>query len=429
MRAHLLSVKLSAILLSLSANFAAAQYVAPPVVGVPYDAPPATVIPRAGSIGSALTPPTYYRSAPQLVPTTVYRPVTAYHPVTGQPYTRWDAASTLDVETQRVATPLPGYGAPFAAYRPAAPVVQSFYRPATLMNVQGPIDPYTGNVVPGAVYSSNRLPLSVAPAYAVGRPVMSAPVVSYYGAWPFRRPAPVVVQQRPVVPVYTPAPAYSGAPYATNYVGPSYAAPAYAAPVYQTPVYSGQPAPGAVMSSPTYSYPSTSSPATSSPTYSDPYCPPGASSPSTTVPADSRPALGASSMTAPTDRSSTASTARPLVPAQEARSTTTKPQVNWPSFLPSRTRQPAPAAATDAPKSSEAAEPTAGRITEKKPASEYDPEVRPLRDPSARIPNLNDHRAPPLLDPRSAGVTAPIRRLTLTPSDNVTGHTANPAAR
>jgi hypothetical protein len=251
-------------------------------------------------------------------------------------------------------------------------------------------------------------------------------VVSYYGAWPFRRPAPVVVQQRPIVPIYTPAPAYSGAPYTTNFVGPSYAAPP-AAPVYGAPIYSGQSAPGAVLSSPTYSYPPSTSPAYSSPSSSDPYCPPTTSSPSAAVPADSRPSLGTSSMTAPTDRSSTTSAARPLVPAQEARSTTTKPQVNWPSFLPSRTRQPAPAASNEPSNTAEASEPYAA--TDKKPIAEYDPEVRPLRDPSAKIPNLNDHRAPPLLDQRSAGITAPIRRLTLTPSDNVTGHTANPAAR
>lgn len=421
----------SAILLALSTGSLFAQHVAP------YDVPAQPLIPQAGSIGRALTPPTYYRSSPQLVPTTVYRPVTAYHPVTGQPYTRWDAASTLDVETQRVGTPLPGYGAPYAAYRPVTPVQQMpayyppvqaaapVYAPAPRMNVQGSVDPYTGNVIAGSPYSTARPAMSVAPAYAVGRPVMAAPVVSYRGAWPFRsyRPAPVAVQYAPV-PAYVPAaaPGYPGPPvYSGN---PGGYAPGYseAAPAYSQPTYSYPPG-GAGYSAPSSSDPYYA-PRGTSPSYSDPgYGPSGA-------PADYQPSLRSSSMTAPATKQSTASAVRPLVPAQEARSTTTKPEVSWPRFLPSTKRQPAPATPSESSSASLEDEPAASSFTEKKPAAyEHDPEVRPLRDPNSRIPNLDDHRAPPLLEPRSACISAPIRRLTLTPSDNVTGHTANPAAR
>jgi hypothetical protein len=445
-----------AIILSYSGSVLFAQY------GAPYDVPAQPLIPQAGSIGRALTPPTYYRSAPQLVPTTVYRPVTAYNPVTGQPYTRWTGASTLDVETQRVATPLPGYGTPYAAYRPVAPVQQMpayypptqayspayapvaapNYAPAPRMNVQGSVDPYSGNVIAGSPYSTYRPALSVAPAYAVGRPVMAAPVVSYRGAWPFRsyRPAPVAVQYAPV-PAYVPAaaPGYPGPPvYSGN---PGYApAPGYSgAPIYSgAPAYSGA---TPTYSQPTYNYPNNapgySAPGYSAPSSSDPYYQPRGASPTYSdpayapsgAPADYQPSLRSSSMTAPATKQPTASAARPLVPAQEARSTTTKPEVSWPRFLPNTNRQPAPAAKIDSNSTMESSEPAPSRVTEKKPAAEYDPEVRPLRDPDSRIPDLNEHRAPPLLEPRSAGISAPIRRLTLTPNDNVTGHTANPASR
>lgn len=465
--------------LSLSSRTAVAQFVAPPTTVVPYDAPPQTLIPRAGSIGRALTPPTYYRSAPQAVPTTVYRPVTAYHPVTGQPYTRWDAASTQDVETQRVATPLPGYGAPFTAYRPVAPVtaMPSYYAPTRPMNVQGWVDPNSGNVAsaPVAGYSSFR-PIynpgpgttSVAPAYAVGRPVMGAPVVSYRGAWPMAaaRPAPIAVQYAPAPgnapPAFYAPPVYRGTTAAPSYQGatPSYIAPAYSAPAgtYTAPATYSAPASSDPYYSPRTVAPAYSDPNYSNPSYSDPgYAPRG-------VPADEQPNLRSSSLTSPrgssvtpttsgTSSPSTAST-RPLVPAQESAPSTSKPEVNWPKFLPNTTRQPAPASSTvggnvgrtETLREYSSEEPptespfsTSGRRTitpEKEPKkdtketeSDYDPDSRPLRDPHSRIPDLKDHRAPPLLEGRSAGVTAPIRRLTLTPSDNVTGHTANPAAR
>lgn len=455
MYASFRSTFLCATLLSLTASSAFAQYVAPPAAVVPYDAPSQTLIPRAGSIGRALTPPTYYRSAPQVVPTTVYRPSTAYHPVTGQPYTRWDAASTLDVETQRVATPLPGYGAPFTAYRPAAPVtaMPAYYAPSRPMNVQGWVDPYSGNVAnaPIAGYSAFR-PIynpgpgtqSVAPAYAVGRPVMGAPVVSYRGAWPMAvaRPAPVAVQYAPTPgyappavyaqPVYrgTTAPSYSGATPA--YVAPPYSTPAYAAPVYAAPS-AADPYYAPRTGGPVYSQPAYTDPGYSSPGYSDPgYAPSG-------EPADSRPTLRSSSMApstsgAASSGSASATAARPLVPAREDSSKTTSPtvspEVNWPRFLPNTARQPAPASRIESPlaRSEPGAATSSSRgIASAPKAAEVDPEVRPLRDPNSRVPDMRDHRAPPLLEGRSAGVTAPIRRLTLTPSDNVTGHTTNPA--
>lgn len=462
-----------AILLSLGASVAWAQY--PPVSGgVPYDPPPTTVIPRAGSIGRALTPPTYYRAAPQMVPTTVYRPVTAYHPVTGQPYTRWEPASTLDVETRRVETPLPGYGAPFATYRPAAPTtIPTYSAPQPRMNVQGWVDPATGTVVnapPPGAYSTMRPALSVAPAYAVGRPVMGAPVVDRYGAWP-RPSAQMSVQYPPAVrsaaPIYRPPvtsapvvdrPVYGGPVYSAPVTGapvtssPSYSSPSYAAPSYSAPAYSSPSYSGPVSSAPSYSTPSTVGPSTT-----DPYYPPASSpstlGPSSGAPADYAPSLrsgantGGYSTGSSTGTVSSSSSARPLLSAQETERRETprteagreeggrqessssgdSSDVNWPKFLPDRTQKPAPASRGDDLDRSSSEEP-ASEAKRSRPAYEYDSETRPLRDPS-RTPNLKDHRAPPLLEPRSAGVTAPIRRLTLTPRDNVTGHSANPAAR